>query len=94
MNLSPTTPDRKSFPEVAPYPTSGSSHLVLEGLNDLVKLVGPLDGDRVGLVFIRIENGHVVVTRLVLVANLRGEAFRLILNTFVVRLEDAADAFL
>ena len=73
---------------------SGSSHLVLEGLDDLVKLVGPLDGDRVGLVFIRIEYGHVVVTCLVLVANLRGEALRLILNTFVVRLEDAPDAFL
>ena len=74
--------------------TSGSSHLILEGLNDLVKLVGTLDGDRVRLVFILIENCDIVVTCLVLVANLRRVAFCLVLNTFVVRLEDAADALL
>ena len=74
--------------------TPGSSHLILEGLDDLIKLVGTLDGDRVGLVFIRIKNCDVVVTCLVLIANLRGVALSLILNTFVARFEDAANSLL
>jgi hypothetical protein len=73
-------------------PPTGSSHFILESLDDLVELVGALDGDSVGLVLMRVENCHVVVTCLVLVANLRRVALRLILNTFIGRLEDAADA--